>query len=42
KTYTSIADNWVIDQNLSFAKYNAVQVGLPELRTAGIQIKTKF
>lgn len=42
KTYTSIADNWVIDPALSFAKYNAVQVGLPELRTAGVQVRTKF
>ncbi|WP_165321621.1 TonB-dependent receptor [Rhizorhabdus phycosphaerae] len=43
KTYTSIADNYVIDQTLSrLGNFSAVLVGLPELRTAGIQMKVAF
>jgi len=41
-TYTSISDNWVIDSSLNFAKYNAVMVGLPDLRTVGVQFKVKM
>lgn len=43
KTYTSIADNYVIDQTLSrLGNFSAILVGLPELRTAGMQIKISF
>jgi iron complex outermembrane receptor protein len=43
KTYTSVADNYTIDQTLSrLGNFSAILVGLPELRTAGIQMKVAF
>jgi iron complex outermembrane receptor protein len=42
KAYTSIDDNWAISPTETFAVYNAVLVGLPELRTAGVQVKLAF
>jgi iron complex outermembrane receptor protein len=42
-TYTSIADNYTIDNSLTkLAYYSAVVLGLPELRTFGIQAKVKM
>lgn len=42
KAYTSIDDNWAIAPGYSLARYNAVLVGLPDLRTAGVQLKLGF
>lgn len=42
-TYTSIADNYTIDPSLAHLAYNsALVVGLPELRTFGLQLKIKM
>lgn len=42
-TYTSIADNYTFDNNLSHLGYfSALVVGLPELRTFGLQLKVKM
>lgn len=42
-TYTSIADNYAIDNTLThFGFYSAALVGLPELRTIGVQVKIKM
>lgn len=42
-TYTSIADNYTIDNNLArLGYYSALVVGLPELRTFGVQMKVKM
>ncbi|MBB3954169.1 TonB-dependent receptor [Novosphingobium sediminicola] len=42
-TYTSIGDNYAIDNTLSrFGFYSAAVVGLPELRTFGLQLKVKM
>ncbi len=42
KAYTSIDDNWAIAPGYSLARYNAVLVGLPDLRTAGVQLTLGF
>lgn len=43
KNYTSIADNFTFTPTFGRTAYNsALLVGLPELRTAGIQAKVKF
>jgi iron complex outermembrane receptor protein len=43
KAYTSIADNWTFDPSFRhLGTYSALVVGLPELRTAGVQAKLKF
>ena len=42
-TYTSIGDNYAIDNTLArFGFFSAAVVGLPELRTAGVQVKIKM
>ncbi|HWU01733.1 MAG TPA: TonB-dependent receptor [Novosphingobium sp.] len=42
-TYVSAADNWTIEPTYShFGSYSAVQVGLPDLRTFGVQLKVKM
>ncbi|NOW45905.1 iron complex outermembrane receptor protein [Novosphingobium sp. SG751A] len=42
-TYTSIGDNYAIDNTLArFGFYSAAVVGLPELRTFGLQLKVKM
>jgi iron complex outermembrane receptor protein len=43
KTYTSLTDNYVIDSSFARLAYNsALLVGLPDLRTYGLQAKVKF
>ncbi|WP_237713893.1 TonB-dependent receptor [Novosphingobium sp. Rr 2-17] len=43
KAYTSATDNWTIEQNYRYlSKYSAVLVGLPELRTMGVEFKVNF
>jgi len=42
KAYTSIDNNWAISPTETYAVYNAALVGLPELRTTGVQIKLAF
>lgn len=43
KNYTSIADNYTFTPTFGRTGYNsALLVGLPELRTAGVQAKVKF
>ncbi|PNU06667.1 TonB-dependent receptor [Novosphingobium guangzhouense] len=43
KAYTSATDNWTIEQNYAYmSTYSAVLVGLPELRTGGVEFKVKF
>ncbi|MFT4055849.1 MAG: TonB-dependent receptor [Novosphingobium sp.] len=43
KAYTSATDNWTIEQGYRYlSTYSAVLVGLPELRTAGVEFKLKF
>jgi len=42
-TYTSIGDNYAIDNTFArFGYFSAAVVGLPELRTAGVQVKIKM
>jgi iron complex outermembrane receptor protein len=42
-TYTSVANNWAIEPTFAnFARYSAVQVGLPDLRTIGFEMKVKI
>ena len=42
-TYTSIGDNYAIDNTLAhFGFYSAAVMGLPELRTVGVQVKVKM
>lgn len=42
-TYTSIGDNYAIDNTFAhFGFYSAAVVGLPELRTFGLQLKVKM
>jgi iron complex outermembrane receptor protein len=42
-TYTSVVDNYVLDPSFAHSAYfSALLVGLPELRTAGVQAKVKF
>lgn len=43
KAYTSIGDNWAFDPYFSYlSTYSSLIVGLPELRTVGVQMKVKF
>jgi len=43
KAYSSAADNWTITPSYAYlSTYSAVQVGLPELRTAGVEFKISF
>ncbi|MFT4053752.1 MAG: TonB-dependent receptor [Novosphingobium sp.] len=42
KTYTSIADNYIIAPGFSYAYNNALIVGLPDLRTAGVKVSVEF
>ena len=43
KTYASLTDNYVLDPSFAHSAYNsALMVGLPELRTFGLQAKVKF
>lgn len=40
--YTTINDNYVYSPSTTYAAYNAVNVGLREKRTVGVQMKVKF
>ncbi|WP_235523030.1 TonB-dependent receptor [Novosphingobium sp. Leaf2] len=43
KAYTSATDNWTIEQGYRYlSTYSAVLVGLPELRTAGVEFRINF
>jgi len=43
KNYTSLTDNFIFTPNFAFfGTDSALLVGLPELRTAGVQLKVKF
>lgn len=42
KSPISLNDNYAIDPTFAFSAYSALQVGLPEKRTAGIQAKVTF
>jgi iron complex outermembrane receptor protein len=43
KTYASLTDNYVLDNTFAHTAYNsALMVGLPDLRTFGLQVKVKF
>jgi iron complex outermembrane receptor protein len=42
-TYTSVSDNWVFTPNFSHTSvYSAAFVGLPDLRTVGLNVKIKI
>jgi iron complex outermembrane receptor protein len=40
--YTSITDNYIFSPTTTYAAYNAINVGLREERTVGVQVKVKF
>lgn len=43
KTYTSLTDNYVLDPSFAHSAYfSALMVGLPDLRTFGLQVKVKM
>ena len=43
KAYTSVSDNYTITSNYAYlSRYSALVVGLPDLRTAGVQFQVKF
>jgi iron complex outermembrane receptor protein len=42
RAFTAIGDNWLTAGSFTTAGFGALSVGLPELRTAGVQTKFKF